>query len=111
MKLLDQHEIDRMADELAEIATRAPLLDGLRHMREASSEEEAISTATTIASVDFLKSQGVEPRPGFRITTRSFEPPDSAPVVNKPDNRPIVDFENGRLTVTCDGWVVSVEQS
>lgn len=110
MKRLEQREIDRMANELAEIATSPALLSALQGMRHSSIKEEALAEARRIASLDFLKSQGVQPPDDFRITTRSFEPPEQAPIAKARVSDPIVALEYGKLTVACDGWVVCVEQ-
>ena len=107
MKLFDEADINRMANELAAIAATPELLTALQSIQDGSAQD-ALSSAKRVASLEYLKSQGIEPPKDFRITTRSFEPPELAPIADA--TTPVTTFENGRLVVKCGGWVVSVTE-
>ena len=110
MKYFDEAEIDRLADDLANIATSPQLLSALQDVRQSASTDEAIVKAKEFASLDYLQSKGLEPPADFRITTRAFEPPELVPVALQADALE-VSFRDGELVVACNGQVVRVKEA
>jgi hypothetical protein len=100
-------DIQKLARDLSTTAASPEFLELIRSIH-AADDDDKLNTARQVARVETLVEHGVSLPEDFRITTRTFEEPDS-PKVESAESLPHIIYDGDRVVFIFDGLVTVVE--
>lgn len=107
MKPIKVEDIQKLARDLSITAASPEFLDLIRSIHSADNDNK-LNTATQVARVETLVDHGVSLPEDFRITTRTFEEPDS-PKAEPAERLPHITYDGDRVVFIFEGLVTVVE--
>jgi hypothetical protein len=105
--------LEDLTRQIGETVTHPRFLEDIQRVRQHGLDTR-LAAAKEVADARRLSAAGVPLPPGFRVTTREFEDPEDARSLEFPygtEVHPVVEYADGRGTVTYVGYRITVQEA